>query len=614
MCGITGGIGPNAPKEELLTAQLNSLSHRGPDDSGTFVSAGIGLGMGRLAIVEIEAGKQPASDASESIHLVFNGEIYNYRELRVELEQSGIHFRTSSESEVIINLYLKFGLDFVSKLNGMFAIAIHDARDGSLHLIRDRMGKKPLWYSQLNDGTLFFASEVRALMLARPDRTIRIEMISEVMQFGYINSPNSSFNEINQIPPASVMSWSSGKTVTAKYWVPSFTPKTNLTYLEALEHTKSLIEAAVLRRLVAERPIGAFLSGGYDSTVVTALMAKLMPEKVQTFSIGFDNKAFNEASHARNVADYLRSDHHELILRPDPSLVVERISHVLDQPFADSSIIPSYLLSEFARESVIVALGGDGGDEVFGGYDRYLAAPFLQKLSPLFRLNSFGQRINNEKPFGNNRKLNRIAKQLAPKASLAARYNSILSLSESNELSTILCEEVFSSMNQSKFISQFESGTGSNLDRMVSSDFSSYLPGDLLVKADLATMANGLELRSPLLDVSVVEWGISLPHSYRIKGFETKRILKDVARSLVPPNLIDRPKMGFGIPRAEWLRIGMRDMVFDILTSTTAAQRGWFDPRAVKKTINSHMEGSDRDNLLWPMLMLELWARTWLDS
>jgi len=207
MCGITGGVGPNAPKQDLLVAQLNSLKHRGPDDSGTFVSGGIGLGMGRLAIVEIAAGKQPASDASEQIHMVFNGEIYNYRELRAELEQSGIYCRTSSESEVIINLYLKFGLDFIGKLNGMFAIAIHDARDASLHLIRDRMGKKPLWISQLNDGTLFFASEVRALMLARPDRTLRTEMVAEVMQYGFINSPYSVFNEITQVPPASVLTY-----------------------------------------------------------------------------------------------------------------------------------------------------------------------------------------------------------------------------------------------------------------------------------------------------------------------------------------------------------------------------------------------------------------------
>ena len=386
MCGITGGIGPNAPMQDLLDAQLNSLRHRGPDDSGTYVNPGIGLGMGRLAIVEIAAGKQPASDASEQIHMVFNGEIYNYRELRAELEQSGIHCRTSSESEVIINLYLRHGVDFIGKLNGMFAIAIHDARESSLHLIRDRMGKKPLWISQQNDGTLFFSSEVRALMLARPDRTLRTEMIAEVMQYGYINAPHSAFNEIMQLPPASVLTWSNGKVSTKKYWEPEFVTKVNIPYDEALETTKKLIEEAVSRRLVSERPLGSFLSGGYDSTVVTAYMAKLMSEKVQTYSIGFHSAQFNEAHHAKQVANHLGTNHHEEILAPDPALVVEKIAHVLDQPFADSSIVPTYLLAKFARENLIVALGGDGGDEVFGGYDRYLATPVLQKLNPFLSL------------------------------------------------------------------------------------------------------------------------------------------------------------------------------------------------------------------------------------
>jgi asparagine synthase (glutamine-hydrolysing) len=332
MCGITGGIGASAPSKQLLDAQLKSLEHRGPDDSGTYVNQGVGLGMGRLAIVEIAVSKQPASDTSGQITMVFNGEIYNYRELRHELEQSGIHCRTSSESEVIINLYLKFGLNFIDKLNGMFAIAIHDARDRSLHLIRDRMGKKPLWISQLNDGTLFFASEVRALMLARPDRTLRTDMVAEVMQYGYINSPYSSFNEITQLPPASILSWCDGKVSTTKYWEPDFDTKVDISYEDALENTKDLIEKAVKRRLISERPLGSFLSGGFDSTVVTAYMVKLMSEKVQTYSIGFDSVQFNEAHHARQVANYLGTNHHEEILSPDPALVVEKIAQVFDQP------------------------------------------------------------------------------------------------------------------------------------------------------------------------------------------------------------------------------------------------------------------------------------------
>jgi asparagine synthase (glutamine-hydrolysing) len=613
MCGITGGIGASAPKQELLVAQLNSLRHRGPDDSGTFVSEGIGLGMGRLAIVEIAAGKQPASDASEQIQMVFNGEIYNYRELRAELEQSGIQCRTSSESEVIINLYLKFGLDFISKLNGMFAIAIHDARDASLHLIRDRMGKKPLWISQLNDGTLFFASEVRALMLARPDRTLRTEMVAEVMQYGYINSPYSAFNEITQVPPASVLTWVEGKISTRKYWEPDFNTKVNISYEEALETTKKLIEESVSRRLVSERPIGSFLSGGYDSTVVTAYMTKLMSEKVQTYSIGFHSAQYNEAHHAKQVANFLGTNHHEEILSPDPALVVEKIANVLDQPFADSSIVPTYLLAKFARENLIVALGGDGGDEVFGGYDRYLGTPILQRLNPILSLARMGLNLAGKQSFGSNRKVNRVGSQLSAKPSLASRYSSILSLTQTKELSLLLDSNFQSNLAESVFINQFNEGRIAPLDRMIRSDFGAYLPGDLLVKVDIATMATSLELRSPLLDVNVVEWGVSLPRKFKIKGFETKHILKDVARSLVPAEIIDRPKMGFGIPRAEWLRTGMKELVIDTLTDTTATQRGWFNANEVKKVIEVHMTGEDKDNVLWPILMLELWARTWLD-
>jgi asparagine synthase (glutamine-hydrolysing) len=613
MCGITGGIGPNAPKQELLVAQLNSLKHRGPDDSGTFVSGGIGLGMGRLAIVEIAAGKQPASDASEQIHMVFNGEIYNYRELRLELEQCGIQFRTSSESEVIINLFLKYGLDFISKLNGMFAIAIYDARDASLHLIRDRMGKKPLWISQLNNGTLFFSSEIRALMLARPDRTLRTEMVSEVMQYGYINSPNSAFNEISQLPPASVMTWIEGKTNTRKYWEPDFSTKVDISYQEALETTKKLIEESVSRRLISERPIGSFLSGGYDSTVVTAYMAKLMGEKVQTYSIGFDSAQYNEAHHAKQVANFLGTNHHEEILSPDPAIVVEKIAHVLDQPFADSSIVPTYLLAKFARENLIVALGGDGGDEVFGGYDRYLATPVLQRLNPVLSLVRAGLNLSGKQSFGANRKVNRVGSQLSSKPSLASRYSSILSLAQPKDLSLLLNPNFHSNLAENIFTNQFNQGRLSPLDRMIRSDFDAYLLGDLLVKVDIATMANSLELRSPLLDVNVVEWGVSLPRKFKIEGFETKHILKDVARSLVPAELIDRPKMGFGIPRAEWLRSGMKQMLLDTLTDTTATQRGWFKSDEIKKVVDIHIAGEDKDNILWPVLMLELWARTWLD-
>lgn len=613
MCGITGGIGVSAPSKGLLDAQLKSIEHRGPDDTGTYFNQGISLGMCRLAVVEIAAGKQPASDALERIHIVWNGEIYNYRELRSELEQRGVKCRDSSESEVVINLYLEFGLDFINKLNGMFAIAIHDSRNKSLHLIRDRLGKKPLWISKLNDGTLYFASEVRALILARPDCTLRTDMVAEVMQYGYINAPFSAFNEITQVPPASVLTWHEGKTITKKYWVPDFDTKVQISYKDALEVTKKLIEESVSRRLISERPLGSFLSGGYDSTIVTAYMAKLMNERVQTYSIGFHSAQFNEAHHAKQVASHLGTNHHEEILSPDPALVLEKISKVLDQPFADSSIVPTYLLAKFARENLIVALGGDGGDEVFGGYDRYLATPVMQKLNPLLSFARSGLKIAGQQSFGNTRKLNRVGSQLSSKASLAARYSSILSLTQPDELLTFLNPNFQTKVAEIANLSQFATGNLSSFDRMIRSDLNAYLPGDLLVKIDIATMANSLELRSPMLDINVVEWGISLPRKYKVKGFETKYILKDVARSLVPARLIDRPKMGFGIPRAEWLRTGMKDLSIDTLTDTTAAQRGWFNQAEVKKVLDLHMTGQDKDNIIWPMLMLELWARTWLD-
>jgi asparagine synthase (glutamine-hydrolysing) len=384
-------------------------------------------------------------------------------------------------------------------------------------------------------------------------------------------------------------------------------------YDQALDTTKDLIKAAVSRRLISERSLGSFLSGGYDSTIVTAYMVNLMKEKVQTYSIGFHSSQFNEAHYAKQVANFLQTDHHEEILSPDPTVIVDKISNILDQPFADSSIVPTYLLAKFARENLVVALGGDGGDEVFGGYDRYLAAPVMQKLNPFLGIIRTGLNFVGKQSLGNTRKISRVGSQLSYKASLAARYSSILSLTQPHELSTLLNPNVYSNSAEVEFINQFTEGQISSFDRMIRSDLGAYLPGDLLVKADIATMSNSLELRSPFLDVNVVEWGISLMYRNKIKGFETKHILKDVARSLVPTKLIDRPKMGFGIPRAEWMRTAMKEMVIDTLTDLTATQRGWFNSIEVNKSIKAHMSGEDKDNILWPMLMLELWARTWLD-
>ena len=614
MCGIVGGVGQLAPNRLLLESQLQALRHRGPDDIGTFFDAEISLGMCRLSIVEIQSGRQPASDESKQITIVWNGEIYNYRELRQWLESKGKRFRNSSESEVIINLYLEFGKEFVSYLNGMFAIAIYDARVKSLHLLRDRLGKKPLWFTTSKESSLSFASEIRALMLAVPNLTLRKEMISEVMQFGYIRYPNSTFHEVEQVPPAHILTWSNDSLSFTRYWEPDFSKKTYCSYPDALEETKRKIRDAVQRRLISERPIGSFLSGGIDSTIVTAYMAQLMNRKVKTFTIGFKNQDFNEAGYARGVANYLETDHREEFIVPDPKLILEEIAHSLDQPLADSSIIPTYLLAKFARESVIVALGGDGGDEVFGGYDRYIATPILNHLNPFLGLAKFGIPLIERRVIGKSRKINRATKQLTYIPSLSQRFVSVHSLAQRNEMVDLLNPELLSLDSESRFVKEFEYGDLTPLNRMIRSDLTSYLPGDLLVKADIASMSNSLELRSPLLDVEVVEWGISLPKSYKVRGLVGKRILKDVAYSLVPKELVDRPKMGFGVPRADWLRGELKEMVMDLLTDKTASQRHWFNQVKVKSILDDHFQGLNRDNLIWPMLILELWARNWLDK
>jgi asparagine synthase (glutamine-hydrolysing) len=613
MCGITGGIGPSAPSVQSLEAQLTKLEHRGPDDRGTYVNQGIALGMCRLAIVEIAAGKQPFESSDGKIKIVFNGEIYNYRELREKLVSLGHEFSGASESEVIIALYRQYGPDFPNHLIGMFAIALFDQANDALVLVRDRVGKKPLWFSKRADGSILFASEVKALLAGLPTRTLRKGAVAEVMQFGYVNAPNSAFAEIRQLPPATMAIWHKGDWSMRTYWQPDYETEIQISYQDAIEETKNKISAAVERRLISERPIGAFLSGGYDSTVVTALMAQLSKSTVKTYSIGFDHPQYNEAEYASAVAKHLGTVHHQEIVKPDPALILQEIAASLDQPFADSSYIPTFLLAKHARQEVIVALGGDGGDEVFGGYDRYVAAPTMQRANYLLAIARPIASILGKSGAVNERKLKRIISQLNAHPSLAARYASIMSLTQPSELAKILKPEFNLGGANEVYLADFKrSGTRDSLHAMIRSDFEHYLPGDLLAKADLATMANSLEVRSPLLDHEVIEWANSLPAKFKVAGRESKHILKDIARTLVPAELIDRPKMGFAIPRADWLRNELSEITHDLLTDEVARSRGWFDQHEIHQILVEHKSGQDRDSILWPALCLELWARNWL--
>ena len=613
MCGIAGGVGPSAPSVQSLEAQLTKLEHRGPDDRGTYVNQGISLGMCRLAIVEIAAGKQPFESADGKIKIVFNGEIYNYRQLREELVALGHEFVGTSESEVIIAAYRQYGPDFPNHLSGMFAIALFDQANDALVLVRDRVGKKPLWFSKRADGSILFASEVKALLAALPSRTLRKGIVAEVMQFGYVNAPNSAFTEVRQLPPATMAIWHHGDWSMRTYWQPDYETEIKISYEDALIETKKKIEAAVERRLMSERPMGAFLSGGYDSTVVTALMAKLSSQTVKTYSIGFDHPQYNEAEYAGTVAKYLGTDHHQEIVKPDPALILQELAGSLDQPFADSSYIPTYLLAKYARQEVIVALGGDGGDEVFGGYDRYVAAPLMQRANYLLAIAKPIAAVMSKSGVVSESKMKRIISQLQAHPSLAARYTSIMSLTQPAQIARLLKPDFNMAGANEIYINDFKrTSARDSLHAMIRSDFEHYLPGDLLVKADLATMANSLELRSPLLDHDVIEWANSLPTKFKVAGRESKHILKDIARTLVPAELIDRPKMGFAIPRADWLRNELRQITHDLLTDEVARSRGWFDQHEIHKILAEHQSGQDRDSIIWPALCLELWARNWI--
>jgi asparagine synthase (glutamine-hydrolysing) len=386
MCGIAGGVGLAPPSQGDLDIQLKSLEHRGPDSQGLKLGKNFSLGMCRLAIIEIEEGKQPVSDEYDQIHLVFNGEIYNYKYLQNKYFPSRTMLQNSSEAALLIALYKLKGKDFVNDIEGMFAIALFDENKDELLLVRDRVGKKPLCYSISENKSLYFASETKALISILQRKTLRTSALSEVMTFGYVVGPETAFSEIQFLQPGHIGIFKNGVFTTKQYWQPNYDSTIQISYGEAKEETKRLIFKAVEKRLFSERPLGSFLSGGIDSTVVTAIMAQLSPGYVNTFSIGFENKNYDESKFALEVAKYLKTNHKYKIVKPNPASLLDRISKTLDQPFADSSIIPTFELAEFASHDVVVALGGDGGDEVFAGYDRYRAAPTLQKFNSALKL------------------------------------------------------------------------------------------------------------------------------------------------------------------------------------------------------------------------------------
>ena len=615
MCGIAGWAGPGTP--ESLDAMVASLRHRGPDEVGTWIDGKAALGIARLSIIDVAEGHQPVFSADGSVVAVLNGEIYNYRELAAGLIASGVTLQSGSDAEVIPHLYKRHGLEFVHHLRGMFAIAVWDAEERRLVLARDRVGKKPLVYAEDRD-RLLFASEARALLAAGWSGEPDLGSLDHLLAFAYLPLDRGAFTGLQSLPPGHIGVWSNGAMVSGPYW--TWRPSDPLPRAGLGDALENALEEAVRIRLVSERPLGAFLSGGIDSTIVTALMARHHSGPVKTYSIGFSDPAFDESGYAQGVADFLGTDHTELIVAPDPVDMLRRLGDAYDQPFADSSAIPTLLLSELAASEVVVALSGDGGDEGFGGYERYVAATALQRLNWAWRMAApvkdplvdLADRIGQ-------RKVGRLARELRPQPSLGARYRGLMEyLPESlrRQVWTSEAQVHFSlGVPERAFDAVWERMEDvPAVDQMRAMDMVSYLPGDLLVKVDVASMAHSLEVRSPFLDQEVLALAARMPVSTLIRGWTTKFILRELAYRLVPRELVDRPKRGFGIPRAAWLRGPLREASRDLLLDATAQRRGWFRTPVVERLLNEHDEGNDRDLFLWPLLMTEVWARRWVDN
>lgn len=594
---------------------LDALRHRGPDETGIWADQFAALGIARLSIIDVMNGHQPVLSSDRQIVAVVNGEIYNFQKLADKIRSRGGKLRSGSDAEVIPQLYEQYGDDFVHHLRGMFAIALWDAKRQRLVLARDRVGKKPLVFRRDNAG-LMFASEARALLATgwRPDADLNT--LNHVLAFGYSPEGRGAFRGLETLPPGHIATWESSQLNIKRYW--SWEPQLKLKSSDVTPALREVLEDAVKIRMVSERPVGAFLSGGVDSSIVTALMVRHHPETIKTFSIGFQDEEFDEAPYAAEVARYLGTDHTAFQIYPDPDLIIDRLGNTYDQPLADPSALPTMLLSELARQHVVVALSGDGGDEAFGGYERYLAAPVMQRLNPLLAavapVTQVGVRV-----FAGHRgrKMSRILQEMHRRDSLLDRYRAIMTLMPAQTRSRIwtqaALEEIDLLTPETKFQSIWEEGDqGSDLWKMRHQDLLSYLPGDLLTKVDIASMSSSLEVRSPFLDQEVLRFAASLGHEHLVHRRQTKWVLRELAGEMLPTALAKRRKQGFGVPLAKWLRGPLRGHAGDLLLSESARSRGWFRTNEVEGLLRRHNMGEDLHKQIWALLVLELWAKRWL--
>jgi asparagine synthase (glutamine-hydrolysing) len=625
MCGITGIVrADGAPVDrELLTRMNEAIRHRGPDEDGFYFNDGVGLGMRRLSIIDLKTGHQPIHNHDRTAWIVFNGEIYNYRELREQLEKLGHRFYTDSDTEAIVHAYDQYGTDCPKHLRGMFAFAIWDTRTKSLFLARDRVGKKPLLYAQVNR-QLIFGSEFTALLL-HPDisRDINFEAIHHYLSFICVPAPLTAYRAVKKLEPGHSLLWHDGEIKIERYWQLDFSRKIEISEEEAGARVVDLLREAVRVRLMSEVPLGAFLSGGIDSSAVVALMAQESSEKVKTFSIGFDEQGFSELHHARRVAKHVGADHHEFVVRPDALEVLPTLVEHYGEPFADSSAIPTYYVSRETRRYVTVALNGDGGDECFAGYQRYAGMRLAEKYAKLPAAIRDGIITNVAQALPGFEATNPIqrAKRFFAGASRTRvdRYLRWMSAFHEDHKRALYSNDFLrqtEKLNPAGILEPwFAKANGAGvIDASLLTDTMTYLPNDLLVKVDIASMAVSLEARSPFLDHHVMEFAASLPERLKLRGLTTKYLLKRVLKKLLPAENLTRRKMGFGVPIGHWFRGAMQPFLRETLLSERSLHRGLFKPEAVKRFVDEHVTAkSDHSHRLWALLMLELWFQRFID-
>jgi asparagine synthase (glutamine-hydrolysing) len=620
MCGIIGIVarpGAALPPESVARAMNTAITHRGPDDEGYFRDAQAVIGMRRLSIIDLAGGHQPVHNEDETVQCVFNGEIYNYRELRGELERLGHRFYTHSDTEVIVHGYEAWGDGVFARLDGMFGIALWDTRTRTLLLGRDRFGEKPLFYCEQAD-RLVFASELKSLLhVPGLPREIDPAAVRAYVTFGYVPTPGSIWRGVRKLPPGCFLRFVDGRAQVGRYYTLALEPKTTLSERDAEEELAQRLDAAVKSRLVSDVPFGAFLSGGLDSSVVVALMARHLSQPVRTFSIGFREEKYNELADARRVADHVKTEHHELVVQPDAVELLQNLVWYLDEPFADSSAVPTYLVSKLAREHVKMVLTGDGGDESFGGYSRYLKFLDLERVRSLEPMASGAAQLAGRfVPGANGYRLRRIAERLRQR--FPDSYLSGVAVTRADVSDELLGDAVRASgadhygglTDVARAARDLDA-----LDRCVAIDFASYLPDDVLVKLDRMAMANSLEGRSPLLAHGVVDFAVKLPRELRVQGRRGKHLLRRVAARWLPREVLDKPKKGFGIPLGDWFRGPLKGLAADVIGSRAFRERGLLRPAAAERYLRGHLAGeADYGEILWLTLSLELWATRYLDG